>query len=123
MKDSAAFAHTIKHYDDFGGVVLADEEAKRICTAMSSDGQAIILQNHGLLSVGKTVEAAVAYYVRLEQLCQSQLMADMAGVPVEMDTEDVEDVFRKYGGEEEAWFQAQALFEAIERECGEEYKQ
>ncbi|GFZ49199.1 hypothetical protein JCM24511_06949 [Saitozyma sp. JCM 24511] len=120
--EAAAFSKTIRLYDEFGGVVLTDEESQRIVNAMGEHGKAMILRNHGIISVGKTLESAIAYYVRLEQLCESQLMADAAGVPVVLDEGDETDIFALYGGEEEAYFEAQKLFQAIERETGGAHK-
>lgn len=80
------------------------------------------LKNHGILSAASDLEAAVAFFIRLENLCQTQLLADAAGVSVPLPEEDAADIFAKLGGEDEAWFAAQELFQAIEKECGHEYK-
>lgn len=121
--DAAAFSETVRLYDNFGGVVLDDEEGRRICAALGPTGRGVILQNHGILSVGQSVESTVAYFVRLEQLCETQLLADASGgSTVPLNEADQRDVFGKYGGEDEAWAQAQPMFDAIEREWGHEYK-
>ncbi|RSH90308.1 hypothetical protein EHS25_001642 [Saitozyma podzolica] len=122
ITEAAAFSETIRLYNEFGGVVLTDEESQRIVNAMGEHGKAMILRNHGIISVGKTLESAIAYYVRLEQLCESQLMADAAGVSMPLEERDETDIFALYGGEEEAYFEAQKLFQAIERETGGAYK-
>lgn len=122
ITEAAAFSKTIKLYNEFGGVVLTDEESQRIVNAMGEHGKAMILRNHGIISVGRTLESAIAFYVRLEQLCESQLMADAAGVPVAFEEVDETDIFALYGGEEEAYFEAQKLFQAIERETGGAHK-
>ena len=93
-----------------------------ICEALGDDGKALILQNHGILSGAQTVDAAVVYFIRLEQLCESQLLADTAGTPLQMSSEDIAAVFRSKGGEEEAIFQAQELYEWIDKETGGDYK-
>ena len=53
-QDSLRFWKSHAVYDNFGGVVLDREEGKRIAKALGN-GKAVILQNHGLLTVGKTV--------------------------------------------------------------------
>lgn len=80
------------------------------------------LQNHGILSAASGLEAAVAFFVRLESLCETQLLADAAGVSVPLPEEDAQNIFNKLGGEDEAWYAAQEMFIAIEKECGHEYK-
>jgi ribulose-5-phosphate 4-epimerase/fuculose-1-phosphate aldolase len=53
-QDSLRFWKSHGVYDNFGGVVLDREEGRRIANALGN-GKAVILQNHGLLTVGKTV--------------------------------------------------------------------
>jgi ribulose-5-phosphate 4-epimerase/fuculose-1-phosphate aldolase len=59
-------------------VVLDSSEGERIAAALGNK-RAAILQNHGILTVGKSVESAVANYVALENACQAQLLAEAAG--------------------------------------------
>jgi len=44
-------------YSTFGGVAVDDEEGQNIAKALG-DGVACILANHGILTAGKTIEAA-----------------------------------------------------------------
>ena len=57
-QDSLRFYKNHSVYPQFGGVVFDREEGRRIAEHLG-DGKAIILQNHGLLTVGKTIDAAV----------------------------------------------------------------
>ena len=41
--------------------------------------KAVILQNHGILTVAQSVEGAVWRYLAMENACQVQLLADAAG--------------------------------------------
>ncbi|WRT63507.1 uncharacterized protein IL334_000412 [Kwoniella shivajii] len=120
--DAAQFTDTVRLYGNFGGIVLDDEEGRRICEALGPNGKGVILQNHGILSAAQSVDAAVAYFVRLEQLCESQLMSDALGHPTNVNQEDIAAVFATYGGEDEAYFQAQEMFEWIDHETGGDYK-
>ncbi|SCU81618.1 LAMI_0B07030g1_1 [Lachancea mirantina] len=73
--------HTV--YRNFGGVVLEDEEGQRLATALG-DHKAIILQNHGLLTVGETIDEAAYLFTLMERTCEVQLqveMAERAGLP------------------------------------------
>lgn len=64
-------------YSSFNGIVLADKEGKEIARCLG-DRKAALLQNHGLLTVGQTIEAAVFWFISLEKCCHAQLMADAA---------------------------------------------
>jgi ribulose-5-phosphate 4-epimerase/fuculose-1-phosphate aldolase len=63
---------------DFNGVVLDIEEGRRIARHLG-DKRAAILANHGLLTVGGSVEEAVALYVVAERAAHVQLLAAAAG--------------------------------------------
>lgn len=60
-QDSLRFYKDHAVYPNFGGVVLDEEEGKRIAEHLG-DKKAIILQNHGLLTVGRTIDEA-AFWV------------------------------------------------------------
>ena len=60
------------------------EEGKRIGAALG-DNKAVILRNHGLLTVGHSVDAAVWTFITMERSCQAQLLAEAAGTPVLID--------------------------------------
>lgn len=47
------------------------------CWALG-DGKAAILQNHGLLTVGGSVDEAAFWFVSLDKTCHAQLLADAA---------------------------------------------
>ncbi|KAK9489110.1 class II aldolase/adducin N-terminal [Lipomyces doorenjongii] len=66
-------------YRDFGGVVLTQEEGDRIGAALGThQGKGMILQNHGLLTVGSTVDEACFLMTLVECACQTQLLAEAA---------------------------------------------
>ena len=48
------------------------------------DGKAAIHQNHGLFTVGETVDEAAFWFISMERSCQAQLMAMAAGDPIEI---------------------------------------
>ncbi|KAK2604131.1 hypothetical protein N8I77_007086 [Diaporthe amygdali] len=69
-------AHQV--YDEFGGVVLDPKEGEMLASAIGPTGKALILQNHGLLTVGKTVDEAAYLFSLLENCCEIQLKVDAA---------------------------------------------
>lgn len=79
-QDSCAFYDDHGLYDDYGGVAFDPEEGKRIARALG-DGKAAILGNHGLLTVGQTVEEAAFWFVAMDRACQVQLLAEAVGTP------------------------------------------
>lgn len=68
-------AHSV--YDNYGGVVLGAEEGARIALALGA-GKGCILRNHGLLTVGQTVDEAAYLFGCMERSCHVQLLAEAA---------------------------------------------
>jgi ribulose-5-phosphate 4-epimerase/fuculose-1-phosphate aldolase len=88
-------AHAV--YASYGGVVLgsAAQEAEAIASALGSEGKAAILANHGLLTVGQTVDEAGYLFGLLDRSCQIQIDLLKMGVrPVEIDHREAEFNFR-----------------------------
>lgn len=65
-QDSLRFYKSHSVYPQFGGVVFDREEGQRIAQHLG-DGKAIILQNHGLLTVGETIDAAAFWFISLDK--------------------------------------------------------
>ena len=85
-QDACAFYEDHALFDDYTGVVLTTEEGKRIAHALGGC-KAVILRNHGNLTVGSSVQEAVWWFVTMERTCQAQLLAMSAGTPVLIDAE------------------------------------
>ena len=62
-----------------GGAVVFDVEAGKELAAAFPTGKAAIHQNHGLFTVGETVDEAAFWFISMERSCQAQLMAMAAG--------------------------------------------
>ena len=65
-------------YHDYQGVVLDQKEEASLLRDLG-DGEALILRNHGLLTVGKTIGEAFNWMHRLELTARSQLAAMATG--------------------------------------------
>lgn len=74
---STAFFDRIA-YHDYEGPSLYTDERDRLLASLG-DKKAMILRNHGLLTVGKTIAEAFLRLYRLERACQVQLDAAAAG--------------------------------------------
>jgi ribulose-5-phosphate 4-epimerase/fuculose-1-phosphate aldolase len=120
--DPAGLEKTIRLYNDFRGVVLDEGEGQAICEALGPEGKGAILQNHGILSASTNVEATVAYFIRLEQLCDLQLRADAAGIPFKANENDEARIFASDGGDTAAWRDSQPFYEVLDAETNGEYK-
>jgi len=71
-------------YRDFGGVVFSEEEGARLAAALGPKGKGMILRNHGILTVGSTVDEAAFLHTLMERSCEVQLMVEAAaanGIP------------------------------------------
>jgi ribulose-5-phosphate 4-epimerase/fuculose-1-phosphate aldolase len=99
-------------YDGFRGVVLDREEGYRIAEAVGST-KAAILRNHGLLTVGHSVDEAAWWFIRMERCCQVTLLAEAAGEPVPIDDEAARQVFSESGSNVAGWYTFQPLYERI----------
>src|SRR4029077_4290375 len=68
-QDACAFYGDHAVFDDYTGVVLDIEEGKRLAHALGGN-KAVILSNHGLLTVGTTsVDEAAWWYITMERTC------------------------------------------------------
>jgi ribulose-5-phosphate 4-epimerase/fuculose-1-phosphate aldolase len=124
-QDSCAFHNDHVLYSSFNGIVLAEQEGKNIASALGS-AKAALLQNHGLLTVGGSVEEAVFWFVSLDKCCHAQLLADAAaagrgGETVKIGQEEARETWKTVGTPLAGWFSAKPLFDLIERETGGEY--
>jgi ribulose-5-phosphate 4-epimerase/fuculose-1-phosphate aldolase len=113
-QDSCAFFEDHALFDDYTGVVLETSEGDRIADALK-DKKAVILKNHGLLTVGRNVEETAWWFICMERCCQSQIMAEMTGSkpqPIRPETarktRDLEVGFPAAG-----WFQYQPIWQDI----------
>jgi ribulose-5-phosphate 4-epimerase/fuculose-1-phosphate aldolase len=114
-QDVCAFFEDHSVFDDYTGVVIDVEEGKRIAHALG-DNKATILRNHGLLTVGHSVDEAAWWFITMERSCQAQLLASSAGRPVHIDTEMARLTSHQVGSHMAGWFSFQPLFDRIVRE-------
>lgn len=68
-------------YHDFEGPAIDEGERVRLVTALG-DNDALILRNHGLLTVGRSIAEAFLLMQRLETACQIQVAALAGGRPI-----------------------------------------
>ena len=112
-QDACAFYGDHAVFGDYTGAVLEIEEGKRIAHALGGN-KAVILSNHGLLTVGQTsVDEAAWWFVTMERTCQVQLLAEAAGTPVLIDPEEAQKTAEQVGRPMVGWRQFQPLYDWI----------
>lgn len=114
-QDACAFYEDHGLFDDYTGVVNELSEGDRIGRALGKN-KAVILRNHGLLTVGESVDEAVWWFITMERSCQAQLMADAAGKPVKISHENAIQTRGQVGSHMAGWFQFQPMWNMITRE-------
>ncbi len=120
-QDVCAFYEDHAVFNDYTGIVRETDEGDRIAEELG-DQKAVILQNHGLLTVGETIDAAVWWFITMERSCQAELLAMQTGAPMTEISHEVAMLTRSQLGFPLAgYFQFQPMWQDIERECGHEF--
>jgi ribulose-5-phosphate 4-epimerase/fuculose-1-phosphate aldolase len=104
---------------DYEGIAADDNlsERERLVQDLG-DASCMILRNHGLLTVGRTVAEAFYWMYYLEQSCRIQLAAQSSGVKLTMPPQEVVTRTREqFGhGPTKGWLPWQALRRKLDRE-------
>jgi ribulose-5-phosphate 4-epimerase/fuculose-1-phosphate aldolase len=111
-QEACAFYEDHVFYDDTKVLVTKASEGAEIAEAIGSH-KAAILRNHGLLTVGATVEEAIWWFVSMERCCQVQLLAMNGGTPLQIDPDSARMTRGVNGSPRGGWFQCQPLFDWI----------
>jgi len=89
--------------DEFGGPIpcggfslIGDESIGRIVVETVGISPAVLLKNHGVFTIGKTVEAAVKAAIMTEEVARSVWLALQIGIPDEIPPEDVAKLHERY---------------------------
>jgi ribulose-5-phosphate 4-epimerase/fuculose-1-phosphate aldolase len=119
-QDVCAFYKDHAVYDEFGGVAVELDEGQRIADALGPY-KAVILQSHGLLTVGGTVDEAAWWFITMERSCQVQLLAEAAALRTGAAPKAISDLAARQahsivGSEQAGWFQFQLLYARIVKE-------
>lgn len=125
-QDSCAFHNDHALYASFRGIVLAADEGATIAKALGQK-KAALLQNHGLLTCGETIESCVFWFMSLEKCCHAQLLADAAAGGKGEETKKIADedavyTWRAVGSESAGWFSGKPTFDMMEHASGVDYK-
>ncbi|MDJ0466467.1 class II aldolase/adducin family protein [Streptomyces sp. H27-C3] len=113
-QEACAFYESHALYDAYTGVSVDEEEGSWIAGALGTH-KAVILRNHGLLTVGDSVDAAAWWFISMERACQVQLAARAAGRPVLIDHKDALATRDQLGSDLVGWINHQPLWRQISR--------
>ena len=111
-QDACAFYNDHGLFDDYTGVVIDLDEGKRIAHALG-DCKSAILRNHGILTVGRSVDEAAFWFITMERTCHAQLLAEAAGTPILIDSDKAAHTHMQIGSSVAGWFGFQPLYDRI----------
>jgi ribulose-5-phosphate 4-epimerase/fuculose-1-phosphate aldolase len=111
-QDACAFYEDHALFGEQTGVVVKGEVGERIAAALGRK-KAVILQNHGLLTVGETVDEAAWWFIAMERCCQSQLLAETAGTPISIERRMARATYLQVGTPQVGWFNFQPLWQRM----------
>lgn len=81
--------HDRVRYHDYEGIALDHDERERLVADLGPTARVLILRNHGLLTVGRTVAEAFILMHNLERACRVQVAIQGSGQPVHVVPEAV----------------------------------
>jgi len=107
-QDACAFYGDHAVYESYGGVAFSLEEGRNIAAALGPH-KAAILSNHGLLTVGRSVDEAAWWFITMERSAQAELIACAAGTPIPIEEAQAAETAAQVGGHGSGWHQFQPL--------------
>ena len=112
-QDSTMFYNDVALCNVGSGAVVLDTSVSKAMAESLGDNKALIHQNHGLITCGGSVDAAVWWFVALERCCQTQLLAESAGTPIEIPDDVAKEGYDAQGFDLAGWFQFQPWWEEL----------
>src|SRR3954447_24050352 len=112
-QDACAFYDDHTVITEQGGAVVVELEAGQQVAAAFGANKAAIHVNHGLFTVGQSVDEAVFWFVTMERSCQPQRAAMAAGEPQPIRHEWAKYTAEITGNAFAGWFSFQPLWQEI----------
>ncbi len=114
-QDACAFFEDHVVVDAYGGRIVLEEHAGVALAEALGGKKAAIHRNHGLFTVGHSVEEAAWWFVTMERSAQAQLLAMAAGTPHSINAEDARYTREQIGHHLAGWFSFSPLWDEIVR--------
>ncbi|KAJ5547841.1 class II aldolase/adducin N-terminal, partial [Penicillium frequentans] len=119
-QDALRFYNDLAVYNRYGGTVVSTEEGARIAKALGPTCRSVILQNHGMITCGRTVDEAAFLFIALDRCCHSQLLANAATGPgwekIHIGKEEAEMTHKKSGNSSKMWLAFQPYYDQVVKE-------
>jgi ribulose-5-phosphate 4-epimerase/fuculose-1-phosphate aldolase len=97
VQEACAFYNDHVIFREYGGMVRDLPQGRRIAECLAGN-RAIILRNHGLITVGRSVEEAAWWFITMDRSARIQLLAEAAnGEPRLMTHEEASLAHRQFG--------------------------
>ena len=112
-QDSCIFYNDHVVIEEQGGAVVFEVEAGKELASKFGTGKAAIHRNHGLFTVGQTVDEAAFWFISMERSCQAQLLAMAAGTPHLINDKDATYTQQQTGYPLAGWFSFSPLWQEI----------
>ena len=112
-QDACVFFEDHTVCSEGGGAIVLEEAAAKALAASLGPHKATIHRNHGLFTVGQTVDEAAWWFITMERSCQAQLLAEAAGTPLLIDDEGARYTRDRTGYPMAGWFSFKPLWDEI----------
>jgi ribulose-5-phosphate 4-epimerase/fuculose-1-phosphate aldolase len=112
-QDACVFYEDHTVISEHGGAVVLEIKAGQEFAAHFPEGKGAIHQNHGLFTIGETVDEAAFWFISMERSCQAQLMAMAAGDPISIRPEYAAYTAEQTGNPLAGWFSFQPMWDEI----------
>jgi ribulose-5-phosphate 4-epimerase/fuculose-1-phosphate aldolase len=110
--EACAFYEDHVFFDDTRVLITEADEGAYLARVLGPH-KAAILRNHGLITVGQTVEEAVWWFVSMERCCQAQFLAESVCTPLQIDQENARATRATLGTAFVGWFAYQPLWDRV----------
>lgn len=114
-QDACAFFEDHVFFEDTKVLITEASEGARLAEALGGK-KAAILRNHGLITVGETVDEAVWWLVSMERCCHAQFLVEQVAKPLQIDPDNARATRAVNGSPMAGWLQCQPLWDRIVRE-------
>ncbi len=112
-QDACAFYEDHAVCTEGGGrLVIETTGGEAIARGLGSH-KAAIHRNHGLITVGRSVDEAAWWFITMERSCQAQLLAEAVGTPLHIAHEDAVYTRQNTASDFAGWFNFQPLWDDI----------
>lgn len=108
--ESAVFFEKHDIYDSHAG-----GEGENLVKALGTDNRGLILKNHGIVTVGHSVDEMAYWFVSLEKNCQVQILAEASGTPQPLDAKVARGIAARTTPAS-GWLSFQPMYQSIVKE-------